>query len=224
MQTANSSPRAGKAADPLQVQINWRVARGVLPGFEPDADFLRQAVAYRLENGQNPPGVELRIVSWRNPGRQSAALRAPRTGSQTAAWATLGNALRSIIEESTDATLAFSKMTTGRSDDEFEDDEEFYGSEETEEAEELADEITRRPARPKFSELPQATPQRKRAPRHAQTARQTAARKGWKKRKAEKLQRHLRAVKGWKTRRANSAKKRVGRKKLRTRERNRRGK
>jgi|SRR5579863_3585260 len=43
--------------------------------------------------GIDPPGIELRIVRWKNPDRKTAAGRAWRTGKQADAWGSLRHAL-----------------------------------------------------------------------------------------------------------------------------------
>ena len=90
--------------DPLQIQIRARVE--IPRGRRISASVIRQAIAYRLDHGRSPRGIELTIVQWRNPGRKSAALRAWRTGSQAAAWATLGNAMRGWLDENDTITVA----------------------------------------------------------------------------------------------------------------------
>lgn len=43
--------------------------------------------------GKNPAGIELKIIRWRNPGRNSASLRGWRSGSQADAWGSLRHPL-----------------------------------------------------------------------------------------------------------------------------------
>ncbi len=43
--------------------------------------------------GKDPKGIELKIVRWRNPGRNSAGLRGWRSGIQADAWGSLRNPL-----------------------------------------------------------------------------------------------------------------------------------
>src|SRR5262245_42780964 len=103
--------RTGPARDPLQMQVSARIAR---TGKKIGGNLIREAIQYRLDHGEDPPGIELKIVQWRNPGRKSAALRAWRTGSQDAAWSTLGNALRGWLAQSNDATVAFRQVRKSR--------------------------------------------------------------------------------------------------------------
>ncbi len=43
--------------------------------------------------GIDPKGIELKIIRWRNPGRNRAGLRGWRSGSQADAWGSLRNPL-----------------------------------------------------------------------------------------------------------------------------------
>lgn len=43
--------------------------------------------------GDDPSGIELKIVRWRNPNRKQASDRAWRTGSQAHAWGSLRQAI-----------------------------------------------------------------------------------------------------------------------------------
>jgi hypothetical protein len=43
--------------------------------------------------GIDPKGITLKIVRWRNPGRNRAGLRGWRTGTQADAWGSLRNPL-----------------------------------------------------------------------------------------------------------------------------------
>jgi len=53
-----------RAPDPLQIQIS---ARCKIPrGCEISANVLREAIAYRIREGQDPPGIRLRLVRWRH--------------------------------------------------------------------------------------------------------------------------------------------------------------
>jgi hypothetical protein len=105
MKKKGSTPKSWR--DPLQIQISAHVK--IPRGRRITANVIRQAIEYRLDHGENPPGIELEIVQWRNPGRKSAALRAWRSGSQEAAWGTLGNALRGWLAENNTITVAMVK-------------------------------------------------------------------------------------------------------------------
>ncbi len=84
-------PVAGLDADPLQVQVTCSFR---LPaGMEPTAQLVKEAIAFRIANGYDAPGVTTAIVRWRNPKRLSPEDRTWREGDQAAAWETLGNAL-----------------------------------------------------------------------------------------------------------------------------------
>lgn len=89
---AKMKARRRSSRDPLQIQISAHV--DVPRGRSIDANVIAEAIAYRLDEGENPEGITLRIVQWRNPTRKTAALQAWRSGDQDAAWATLGNAIR----------------------------------------------------------------------------------------------------------------------------------
>lgn len=43
--------------------------------------------------GADPPGIELRIIRWRNPSRKRSSDRSWRSGSQADAWGSLRNPL-----------------------------------------------------------------------------------------------------------------------------------
>lgn len=102
--------------DPLQIQISAHVQAPIVGGHvrEITGDELRAAIAYRLDTGESPRGIDLRIVQWRNPGRQRADLRAWRTGDQQSAWETLKRALYGWLLETSTATVAFSTVRGGQ--------------------------------------------------------------------------------------------------------------
>lgn len=52
--------------DPLQIQISARVT--VPRGKTITANVIRQAIAYRIKEDADPPGIKLQIVQWRNAG------------------------------------------------------------------------------------------------------------------------------------------------------------
>ena len=91
--------------DPLQIQISAKFT--VKKGKQVTGDLMRQAIRWRLDKGEDPPGIELRIVQWRNPGRKRADLRQWRTGDQESAWNTLKNAIRGWLDETNSTTVAF---------------------------------------------------------------------------------------------------------------------
>lgn len=43
--------------------------------------------------GKNPPGIELKIIRWKNPDRKNASDRNWRSGTQADAWGSLRNPL-----------------------------------------------------------------------------------------------------------------------------------
>lgn len=73
--------------DPLQVQISIRAR---LPkGAKVAASLYQDAIRYRVENGEDHPAFETKIVRWRNGGR-AGSLSRWRSGNQHDAWGTLG--------------------------------------------------------------------------------------------------------------------------------------
>lgn len=55
----------------IEIQISARVRRP--KGARITPALLREAIAYRLEHGQDPPGIRLRIVGWTKGGRHKDA-------------------------------------------------------------------------------------------------------------------------------------------------------
>ena len=102
----------GKGSDPLDFQISARVK---LPkGRTISARVLAEAIRYRIDNGRNPKGIQLKIIRWRNPARittstdwrypEDQAVKdnaeamgyGPPISPQQAAWRTLSSALVSV--------------------------------------------------------------------------------------------------------------------------------
>jgi hypothetical protein len=80
--------------DPLQVQI---AIRAKLPkGTRPEqltAALFDEVIKYRIENGEDHPAFETRIIRWKNPTRRGAFSKW-RQGNQGDAWGTLGKWLK----------------------------------------------------------------------------------------------------------------------------------
>lgn len=60
---------------------------------ESSAGFWDGSRVVGAASGDDPPGIELKIVQWKNPTRRKSGDRAWRQGSQAAAWGSLRYAL-----------------------------------------------------------------------------------------------------------------------------------
>ncbi len=80
--------------DPLQVQItiNYKARPGTRPE-QLTAALYDEVIKYRIENGEDHPAFETKIVRWKNPTRKGAFSRW-RQGNQDDAWGTLGKWLK----------------------------------------------------------------------------------------------------------------------------------
>lgn len=77
--------------DPLAVQISVRLK---LPrGKKPTRALVQEAIDYRIENDEDHPLAETKIIRWRNPSRRGK-LASWRQGNQSDAWATLAKFIR----------------------------------------------------------------------------------------------------------------------------------
>lgn len=102
--------RGRHRGDPVSIQISVRLKR-VPKGMKITHDLLSAMVRRKAETssgywdqrrgrvigareGKDPSGIELKIVQWKNPGRNSGKDRAWRKGSQADAW----GSLRQVIE------------------------------------------------------------------------------------------------------------------------------
>ena len=77
--------------DPLNVQIN--IVAHLPRGTRPTAKLIQEAIQYRIENEEDHPRFETRIIRWRNPTRKGQ-LGAWRQGNQADAWHSLKRVLR----------------------------------------------------------------------------------------------------------------------------------
>src|SRR5882672_2022734 len=77
--------------DPLNVQIN--IVAHLPSGTRPTAKLIQEAIQYRIENEEDHPRFETRIIRWRNPTRKGQ-LGAWRQGNQADAWHSLKRVLR----------------------------------------------------------------------------------------------------------------------------------
>lgn len=83
--------RHGKP-DPLQVQLSVRLK--LHPSATLHPSVIQEAIDYKIETGEDPIGMEVRIVKWRNPARLTAEKRRWQVDTQEEMWRSLGNALR----------------------------------------------------------------------------------------------------------------------------------
>ena len=83
------------SGDALRVQIGVRLR--VPTGFEPSNALLNEAIAYRVEHGEDHPLFRTSIIRWQNPNRARPELRQWRQGNQADAWATLGPAIAAAV-------------------------------------------------------------------------------------------------------------------------------
>jgi hypothetical protein len=83
--TGKASSKRVQANNPAQIQIS---ARAQVPiGRVITKNIIAQAIEYRLDTGQDPPGIELEIVSWR--GKEASGQY-----SQDELWRRFGPLLR----------------------------------------------------------------------------------------------------------------------------------
>lgn len=85
----------GGSGDALRVQIGVRLR--IPRGMQPTNALLNEAIAYRVENGEDHPLFRTRIIRWQNPNRRRPELRQWRQGNQADAWATLGRAILAAV-------------------------------------------------------------------------------------------------------------------------------
>lgn len=97
------------SGDLVQIQIaarlhkvpkGFKITRELLSAFirkkasESRGQWKQKAgVVEGAKEGANPPGIELRIIRWRNPDRKSRGLRTWRYGTQADAWGSLWRVL-----------------------------------------------------------------------------------------------------------------------------------
>jgi hypothetical protein len=82
--------------DQFAAQI--RVRFEMPAGFRPTQALVKEAIRYRIAEGEDAPRVRTKILRWRNPGRRMSEDRAWRSGNQPDAWNTLANVIRAALE------------------------------------------------------------------------------------------------------------------------------
>jgi hypothetical protein len=100
------------SGDLVQIQISARLKK-VPKGFKITRELLSAFIREKAEKsrgqwmqkeqrvrgafeGPNPPGIELKIIRWRNPNRKDPSLRGWRYGTQADAWGSLRRPLQLI--------------------------------------------------------------------------------------------------------------------------------
>jgi hypothetical protein len=64
--------RRSRKRSAIEIQISATV-EAPKNGRALSKDVIREAIQYRVENGENPPGIELNIVSWKHGDREKDA-------------------------------------------------------------------------------------------------------------------------------------------------------
>lgn len=105
---SKSRYRRGKAVDAVAVQVSVILTRKLKPEYKLNKSVLTQAVLRKAEGsdgvwrggevigaeeGPDPPGMKLKIIRWKNPGRRGGKA-GWRTGTQADAWGSLRGLLR----------------------------------------------------------------------------------------------------------------------------------
>lgn len=57
----------------IEIQISARVRRPKGKNWQITGQVLRDAIRYRLDEGEDPPGIKLRIVAWKKSGQTTDA-------------------------------------------------------------------------------------------------------------------------------------------------------
>jgi hypothetical protein len=92
----------------IEVQISARVKKP--KGHEITGNLLREAIAYRLSEGSDPPGIELRIIGWQKGNYQRTADDSGK--SQSELWEQFTPLLRARLLD--DQTIRTRQRTRAR--------------------------------------------------------------------------------------------------------------
>ena len=64
--------RRSRRTSAIEIQINARV-EAPRNGRRLTNDVIREAIRYRIDHGEDPPGIELAIVSWKHGAHERDA-------------------------------------------------------------------------------------------------------------------------------------------------------